>query len=603
MKFKDISEVRSDILQKYEQYLPNLDLTEGTPERDIFVEAPLEGLISPLWEYSVYVAKLHAPHTYYYELDDTDIDNYIDTYQVAPLAATYSSGSCTFFTYNQPTKDIIIGTGTVVTTNTNPPVEFVTISTAIIYFEKHLSYYNVSKERWEIGVNVRAQKSGPEYRAGKNTVTRIASSLSGIDGCTNDSTIMGGTEAETTESKLRKVIQKFQGRDISSTSGVESYIKNLSSTANVVWASSPLMERDGGLGGAIDIYLIDNNDVTTSDSLSITSAGLSIPINTNYTTTSIVIKNQPVSSLISFIRNNVIVDSTKYELTKDSGLLKKSTRSSDKLTLIPTHGYQVWGFSTQVTESSPTGLANDVTKYGFRVSVNGAAPQSVTILGNTAQTIKDLCAKINELTTGLTCTFDSYDLFIKVMSDTTGASSTISILDGGVVGQDQNLFSSVRSTNELPTAYLNGEDVVPFADGDKLEITYLYNAALLSIENLLYNEANHYHGRDYLAREMDEVEINLYCRFKEVAGQDFDSIKLSVESAFTSIIDQNKTKNVIELADVITSINQVNGVSNLDIASMVLTSTGGGSKAGTDIYTGSNQYMVSGTVDIQRWTS
>lgn len=602
MKYKTLSEIRTEIIEKYNDYLPQLDLTEGTPERDLFVEAPLEGFIYPLWEYSLYIAKLHSPHTYYTELDETDIDNYIETFQITPTSATYSTGSITFYTYNKPTQDIVIGAGTVVTTTTNPPIEFVTTSTIIMYASKEISYYNISTERWEISVGIRAQKTGPNYRAGKNTVIRINSNINGIDGCINAETVMGGTEKEDLESRLNKVIQKFQGRDIASTTGLESYIKNISPNANIAWANDPLMLRDGGLGGAIDIYVVDTNITTTSEVITISSAGLSNPINVNYTTTTVTLLKQPVDSIVSFVRNNAIVDPTKYTLTKDSGLKARSTGSSDKLTLIPTSGYQLWGFTTTVTETSPTGLSNDSTKYGFRITVDGGTQQQITVLGSAVQTIETLCTRITELIPSIECTFDSYNTAIKFLSTSTGATSSISILDGGVAGQDNNLFSSLKNANSLPEDYYLGEDVLPFTNSDKLEITYSYNSALSAIEELLYNDANHYHGRDYLVREMNEIEINLYAKFKEVDGQDFDTVKLSVESAFTALIDTNKTQNVIELADVITTINQVSGVSNLDISTISLTSLEG-TKVGTDIYTGKNQYMISGNVELVRWTS
>ena len=615
MKYKTPADVRTEIIKKYNDYIPQLDLTEGTPERDIFVEAPLEGFITPLWDYSVYVSKLHSPHTYASELDESDVNNYISTFQITPTSATYATGVVTFFTYNQPVKDIVIGTGTVVTTLTTPPVEFVTTSTAIIYAEKQITYYNVSTERWEISVSIRAQKSGPEYRAGKNSIIRITSLLNGIDGCINTETILGGAEAETVESKLRKVIQKFQGRDIASTSGMESFIKNISSTANVVWASDPLMLRDGGLGGAVDFYFIDENIVSTSESITITTTGLETPVNVNYTSTTITLYNQPVRSISSVIRNDEILESNKYSLTKDSGLLKKSTRSSDKIELVPTNGYQLWGFSTQVSEASPTGLSNNSSTYGFRLTVNGGTAQDILITGSAAQTIKTLCERITIQATGVTCSFDSVNNAIKIMSNTTGSTSLISILNVPILNQTASLFSSITNISSLPEDPYIGENIIPFTNGDKIDIAYSYNSILSSIENILYNEANHYHGRDYLAREMDEIAINLYARFKEVSGQDFNTIKSNVETAFISYVDKNKTQNVIELADVISILNQVNGVSNLDVsipgtvttdgnntATISITSTLG-SKIGTDIYIGKNQYMVSGTLNIERWSS
>ena len=816
---KDMNDVRASILRQFATYLPNLDLTEGTPERDLFVEAPLAGFISPLWSYATYIAQLQSPMVYSANLAVDDINNYINTFQIIPVGATYASGTVTFFTYNKPTADIIIGTGTTVTTTSNPPNQYVTTKTAVIYLSNNAPYYNASTERWEITASVQSNTAGSGYAAGANTVTRIPNKINGIDGCTNFMPIIDGSPAESINSKLQKVTQKFQGRDLSSTSGTKSYIKSLSSNANVVLAGDPLMLRDGGLGGCIDVYVMDQNLITTSDTLTITSTGLINPTNVKYTTTTIKMSNQPVSSLVSLIRTlngvSTTTPSHQYDLIKDTGLLQYSTSSSDQLELVPTNGYQSWGFITgiQVVTSSLTGLNNDTTSYGFNITVDGGINQTIIVVGSIVQTISQLCTQISSLVIGATCSFDTTNQAITLTSKTTGSTSSIAIVDGAnisvigsiapgstsgtltvsavssgvlsigtgitgtgvtsgtiitaqplgipitgfisdttltvssitgalstgvsliglgitsnttivsqltnpiftgtisagtnnlivtsvisgvlsigavlkgtnlipntiittfvsgisggvgiytvseapiidaivtgtiggtgtytinisqtvgsisspvfitgyggvgtytvnhsqtvtstnITGTDKSLFKSILNTNPLPNTAIAGIDVVPFSIGEQLQATYVYNAALSDITTTLTSAANLYVNRNYLVREMVEVLIDTYCQFSVVAGQDFNAISTNVQSSIISYISNNSTKNYLDLADIITTIKQVNGVSNLNVATLSITSASAGvTKVGTDLYIGSNQFMSANSFNIVQWTA
>ena len=71
------SEIRSEIISALTSLLPNIDVeTTGTPERDMFVEAPISGQLITLWNKIIYAAKLHAPLVYYADLEESDINNY-----------------------------------------------------------------------------------------------------------------------------------------------------------------------------------------------------------------------------------------------------------------------------------------------------------------------------------------------------------------------------------------------------------------------------------------------------------------------------------------------------------------------------------------------
>lgn len=486
MIIKSIEDIRSELVSQYNELIPQLDLTEGTPERDIFVEAQISGNLQQIWDGIEYTQKLHAPLVYYDDLDEDDIDNYCATFNVLQTPATYSTGEITFYTTSEPSNDINISDGTIVSTVSTTPIEFEVIGNYTIYEANKDAYYNATTGRWEITCSVQAVNPGTQYRAASGAVTKLVSNVNDIEGVINTSAISGGEEAESIINRLQRVSDKFQGRDLGPTAGIRSFISVYTRDINIVGANNPLMERDEALGGAVDIYVIGEELTTGTDEVTISQAGLDLGVNVDYTSSSITLTNQPVNSITNFLKNGSVIDPTYYTLEKDTGVLKKSTRSLDKLTL------------------TSTGLVN----IGY------------------------------------------------------------------------------------------------FAANDTLRITYLYNNFLTTIENDLNSTTNHFQDRDYLLREMNGVTVDVSLRFKEVDGQDFDTVSAGAQDAAVAFIDGIKTAGSVELADVVGVVKNYTGVDNIDLTTATITPSGGGTlTAQGDIILDNNEYPVAGTTTFTRWTN
>jgi len=483
---KSASDIRSEIITALLTLLPNLDLTDGSPERDMFIEAPLEGQLSTLWDNIIYAAKLHAPHTYQSDIEDVDLINYMSNYGISQTAATYSTGVVTFYTNSVPTQDITIPDGTVVATQESVPVELAVQGSYIMYFSIASSYFNANTQRYEINCSVKTLVSGAAYRAGANTVVNLVSGVSGISGVTNANPITGGRDQETISDALSRVIGTFQGRGLGPTQGLVNFILPYVEAVNVVGANDPEMLRDEGLGGMIDFYVIGENIVSATDTTTITSTGLATGTNVTYTSTGIKLSNRPVKTVLSVIVNSEVIYPTYYALTIDTGILSKSTQASDMVTI------------------TSTGLAN-----GFW-----------------------------------------------------------------------------------------------FKSGDSVEISYQYNILLATIETDLNSLENHYQNRDYLLREMTSVTIAVYMRLKETAGQDFTAVSTTVGTAISSFINSIKNGGSLELADVVGVSKAITTVDNIDLTTVSLTPSGGGTKtAQGDILFAKNEYPVAGAITIERWTN
>jgi hypothetical protein len=483
---KNTNDIRTDMMEELLNRIPELDLTEGTPERDIFIEAPISGSLIDVWNEVLYTEKLQAFVTYYADLDDTDLENAVSNFNVTRNPATYSYGYVTLYSNSAPTRNIYITDGTVCRTGGASPIEFVIDGDYIIYYEIADSYYNATADRWEITCSVKARNAGPSYRAGSGTVTSLASTITGIDGCTNENPITGGTDQESNLELVTRAINSFQGRGLGPTQGLVNYISNYATAVNVVTANDAEMIRDEGLGGAIDFYIIGEDLSTVTDSVNITSTGLLTETYTSYTEDSVTLTYQPVNQVLSVVKNTTILPASYYELVVDTGILKNSTRGSDKVQL------------------TSTGILN----VGY------------------------------------------------------------------------------------------------FEDGDVVEITYLYNDLLTQIEALLNSNQNHYENRDYLLRTMTAVTVDVYIKLKEVSGQDFDLVSNTAETEISSEINSVYTAGSLEKADIFGSVKAITTVDNIDLTTMSLTPTGGGSLTEQgDIIFEKNEYPVAGTITIVQWTN
>jgi len=483
---KSANEIRNEIIDALLAKLPNLDLTEGSPERDLFIEAPLEGQLQDLWEKIIYAAKLHAPHTYQADIEDEDLINYMSNYGITQSAATYATGVLTFYTTAIPTQDILVASGTIARTQEVSPIEFAVQGDYQMYFSVAPSYFNANTQRYEINCSVKATVAGTTSRAGANSVVELSSGITGITGVTNNDPITGGQDEESVTDALARVISTFQGRGLGPTQGLINFIIPYVEAVNAVGANDPEMERDEGLGGMIDFYIIGESLITATDTFTITSTGLETGVNVTYTSTGIILGSPPVRDLLSVIVNDNVMHPVYYELTEDTGILSKSTQASDRVTV------------------TSTGLANDFW----------------------------------------------------------------------------------------------------FKSGDVVEVSYLYNDLLSTIENDLNSIENHYQNRDYLLREMTEVTITVYMRFKETAGQDFDIISNDVETAISSFINSILNGGSLELADVVGVAKAITTVDNIDLTNVALTATGGGTKtAQGDILFSKNEYPTAGTITLVRWTN
>lgn len=112
-------------------------------------------------------------------------------------------------------------------------------------------------------------------------------------------------------------------------------------------------------------------------------------------------------------------------------------------------GSQVVDVGGAKTGATATGLANSAEVYGFTVSIDGAAATQISVTGSAAQTYTTLLAEINTDLVGATCVLAGGNL--KIISDATGASSSVSITNAAGTASNA-LISTLTSFVAVRTA-------------------------------------------------------------------------------------------------------------------------------------------------------
>jgi len=140
-------------------------------------------------------------------------------------------------------------------------------------------------------------------------------------------------------------------------------------------------------------------------------------------------------------------------------------------------GYQVIDMGGAMRGASATGLANDATVYTASVVIDGGSSQPIAVTGSAAQTYTTLLIQINNDITGsaLDATTNNIGVggdFI-IISDTTGASSTVAITD-------TDLFLTL-------TDYVAIDAAVPGAVGSAGAINITQTTAPTVTTDKLYN--------------------------------------------------------------------------------------------------------------------
>ena len=358
-----VEDLRRQLLSVYTREVPRLDLTEGSTERDIFIEAPLNAIYAPVVSQLAEIEALYNIMINPEVVPQALVDDFVESnFNIRRVPARPSVGVAQFYTRTQPDSSVTIPVGTIIQTS-DGKIQYITVSNSV-------GFSATSDGRWVFNVNIRSVKNGPGSGVGANSLTSIANPIVGIEGVTNINPIPDGKPAESNEDLLNRVRRIFLGRTIDSVAGLEQYLATFNPEFRILGFGDDGFTRSK-YPKALDVYFpVEDEEVAT----------MVVPIPYDNYNQPIIFEFQPVLYVASVILNTndgqEPLDESNYTLMKDTGVLSESTKSVDYLKLNSsvtgkslTITYYYNAFLNNVQNSF---LSNDIRKFGRDILIRRA---------------------------------------------------------------------------------------------------------------------------------------------------------------------------------------------------------------------------------------
>ncbi|KKN50069.1 hypothetical protein LCGC14_0636440 [marine sediment metagenome] len=258
---------------------PELDTKPGTVSRDVFIDAPAQG-IANLYSQLMGISGLQS----LFSVTGSDLSKLASNYGASRIAGNNSGGTIVFVTNNMDV-DILIPSGSIVTARNG--INFETLDDVIMLSDSANVYKATSTRlrtdldlasitgEFAIEVVVQALTSGVSGNIGRFSI--ISHNISGISDVTNLSSFTGGSSAESDDEFRTRILSIFAGSNTGTALGYSTAINIISGVldSEIVVPGDPLLIRDGtqvsidsdgnliisdpGSGGKVDIYILGEN--------------------------------------------------------------------------------------------------------------------------------------------------------------------------------------------------------------------------------------------------------------------------------------------------------------------------------------------------------
>jgi hypothetical protein len=235
-----------------------VDISPGQVFKDVLIDGPADQMAQLYAELeSIRTAQsvINAQR-----MSTTDMDNLASNFGLVRGPAIAAVGNVIFYSTTQPTSDVTIPAGTRVATQVdgaNGQLIFVTSTAKSFFAASESNYYNVNTGYWELSVPVRAVNGGANANVGVASITSILNFNSPFN-VTNRAVTNGGSDGESNLSLAARVINTFTGNNKGTRNGYQGTIASQPGVLDslVEGPGDPLMTRDGGQGGKVDIWTL-----------------------------------------------------------------------------------------------------------------------------------------------------------------------------------------------------------------------------------------------------------------------------------------------------------------------------------------------------------
>jgi len=193
------------------------------------------------------------------------------------------------------------------------------------------TYYDPTTKTYRINVPIQCVAQGSVGNVGSGTITQINTAIPGITNVTNLLALTGGNDIESDASYSARIPIAYSGNDLGTKSGYQKIVLQQEGVGDalVIVSGDPLMVRDLGLGGMVDIYVLETvqpTQTTETYTYHVALGGVTLlgqPVTNRLT--------QPIASVYNSTSSTYLVYGTDYTLVRDATYNEGSAISADKL--------------------------------------------------------------------------------------------------------------------------------------------------------------------------------------------------------------------------------------------------------------------------------
>lgn len=306
---------------------PNLDVEVG-PIHDTI--APTSVVLEPqndrIRRLSLIMSLLNVG-----DFTEQELDEYAFNEQLIRSPGTRARGTVLFQARVAPASDLVVPINfplaTVVDPSLSRSIAVRTTETRTLPAATAALYFNASTNFYELEVAIEAIAVGLAGNVGPGRITQMQTSLSGFDFVTNRVRTIDGLDRESNEKFAERLLVAIAGTDISTPFGLSREVDDLFTGVQgvgLVYGQDPLLTRASTDAGAVDVYMIGQSLVSTTESHVFLGVGQAI-----------VLDNQPVSSVASVDAGGpAFIQGTDYELAVDTGPNAGSIRAQDAVVFL-----------------------------------------------------------------------------------------------------------------------------------------------------------------------------------------------------------------------------------------------------------------------------
>lgn len=380
-----------------ERLQADVDLTAGSPIHDLFI-LPQATQMSLVYD-SIAALQILQSIDNATLMTESELDRLAANWFVTRNPATRARGQVLFFSAQKPTEDVVIPIGTTVTSESIAPegsVTFVVTDGVVVPANDVPTFEIDGRTVFGVLANVKAELPGTEGNIPARSITRTSRGITikSLPNVTNLEPFSGGTDAESNSEFAARIATVVQGRNIGSVDFLNSLvIDNFPDASQVlVVTGPPLMQRDFGLGGKVDIYIKGSRPLVDVVTIEVDEETFIFPqapmINPDEIRVTLLREEfDEETGAILLVDDIELALNEDYAIEFDNGLLRKSVRDQSKIRWLRRSNNQLELLGQQVRiEYLFDGLINEIQQkieeekiVGLDVLVRRAVARPVTL--------------------------------------------------------------------------------------------------------------------------------------------------------------------------------------------------------------------------------